>query len=339
VAWNTIPPGGGGADDGGGGVTDSAGSCYDVVIVGAESAGCVLAARLSEDPSRRVLLLEAGPDYPPVESHPADIADGGTLAASHDWGYSAEPAGLGPGLALPRGKLVGGSSAVNACFALRGSPADHDGWAEAGNEGWSFDEVLPAFRSVEQDLDFGDRRWHGDSGPLLIRRYAEAELTPIQHGRRISSALAFLTPARHQSNFELRPDVLVDRVEISRGRAVAVHLASPSDRIEAGMIVLAAGAYGSAPLLLRSGVGPSDELRQAGIHPNLDLPGVGRGLVDHPGASLDVVAPPDSPTRPVYQSVVTLHSRDADQSGASDLQLFAAGSWEYEESPTGSAPS
>ena len=129
--------------------------------------------------------------------------------------------------------------------------------------------------------------------------------------------------------------MLVDRVEIRGERAVAVRLAAPGQRIEAGMIVLAAGAYGSAPILLRSGIGPAEEIREAGIRPVLDLPGVGRGLIDHPGASLAIVAPVGSPTRPVYQSVVTLRSRGADPEGAPDLQLFAPGAWGSEMSPTG----
>jgi choline dehydrogenase len=329
---------------------------YDIVIIGAGSAGCVLAARLSQDPARSVLLLEAGPDYP--AALPADIADGRRLAASHDWGLRSEPGPDRHDLAVPRGRLVGGSSAVNACFALRGHPADYDAWASPGDPEWTFKQVLPAFRAIEADHDFGDAAWHGRTGPLPIQRYAE--LTPLHRvfleaanaagyphcddhnapgatgagrlptncrdGRRISSAIAFLNPARPRPNLQIRPDVLVDRLEVSRGRAVAVVLAD-GERIPAGTIVLAAGTYGSPAVLLRSGIGPADELAALGVAPLADLPAVGRGLIDHPAASIDVVAPADWPAMPVFQSVVTTHSASADPTGPPDIQLFAAGTF------------
>jgi choline dehydrogenase len=341
---------------------------YDVIIIGAGSAGCVLAAQFSASPQSRVLLLEAGPDYATEESLPADIADGGRLAASHDWGLSSEPGVGGSPLNLPRGKIVGGSSAVNACFALRGHPGDYDQWGALGNPGWSFADVLPAFRAMETDLDHGGQPWHGDSGPLPIRRYPGPERTPIQQafldaaiaaghpevadhnapgavgagvlptncvgGRRISSALAFLGPARHRSNLVIRPDVLVDRIVVRQGRAEAVVLAG-GERLAGGLIVVAAGAYGSPAILLRSGIGPAADLTPLGIRPVLDLPGVGRGLADHPASSIDFAVPASWPGQPVFQSVATFHSGKADPAGPPDLQMFAAGTWPDPGAATG----
>ena len=151
----------------------------DTIIVGAGSAGCVLAARLSEEPSCSVVLLEAGPDYPSEAELPAEVRKGFTATPTHDWGYVSEP-GLGiPPIAQLRAKLVGGCSATNATFALRGSPADYDDWAAQGNPGWSFSEVLPFFRKLESDADF-DNEWHGQDGPLPIRRYSHESLVPGQ---------------------------------------------------------------------------------------------------------------------------------------------------------------
>ena len=126
---------------------------HDVIVVGGGAAGCVVAARLSEDGTRRVLLLEAGPDY--RMEIPVDVRDGWRPTTSHDWGYIAEPDETGVARALPRGKLLGGCSSTNATFALRGHPADYDAWARAGNHGWSFEEVLPFFVRLESDADFG----------------------------------------------------------------------------------------------------------------------------------------------------------------------------------------
>lgn len=140
---------------------------YDVIVVGAGSAGCVLAARLSQTPDRQVLLLETGPDYPQRHLLPPEIADGTTVAGSHDWGYRSMPGKGGRMVPLPRGRLVGGSSAVNGTFALRGFPEDYDEWAYAGNDDWSFADVLPMFRALETTLTTATSR--GTETPARFR--------------------------------------------------------------------------------------------------------------------------------------------------------------------------
>jgi choline dehydrogenase len=234
---------------------------HEVVVVGSGSAGCVLAARLSEDPDCSVTLLEAGPDYPDAAALPPEIASGLAPAFTHDWGYRSEPGPLGRSLDLYRGRLVGGSSAVNATIALRGTPGDYDQWAALGNPGWSFAEVLPFFRRLERDLDFDDP-WHGRDGPLPIRRAGPDELGPVHRafldacaasgyrrvsdhnapgalgaglvplntvgGARQSTALTYLAHARRRPNLTIRGGALVDRVLVEDGRVAGVYLAAPA---------------------------------------------------------------------------------------------------------------
>jgi choline dehydrogenase len=152
---------------------------YDVIVVGSGSAGCVLAARLSENERCRVVVVEAGPDYPALADLPADIADGSAPTLSHDWGFASELDEAGRSIALPRARLVGGCSATNAGFALRGWPAGYDQWAARGNPGWSFADLLPLFRAVESDADFATDR-HGSDGPIPIHRPSPDELSPLQ---------------------------------------------------------------------------------------------------------------------------------------------------------------
>jgi choline dehydrogenase len=314
---------------------------YDDIIVGGGSAGAVLAARLSEDPARRVLLLEAGPDYATVESTPADLRDGWRMSLrAHDWGLTAEAV---PGRAIPypRAQVVGGSSAVNATIALRGVPADYDEWAALGNDEWSWAKVLPYFRRLEDDPE-GDDELHGRGGPIAIRRWRADELIPVQRaffevcrhlgfaevadhnhpaatgvgpfpqnrrGRlRLSTAIGYLLPARHRPNLTIWPHCLVNRVIFTGDRAAGVDIGAEGEPepVHGRRITLAAGAIGSPAILLRSGIGPKAALAGLGIEPVADLPGVGAGLADHPVTRLLLVPKPGScePQTPLAQVVV-----------------------------------
>ena len=314
---------------------------YDDIIVGGGSAGAVLAARLSEEPARRILLVEAGPDYPALESTPADLRDGWRMSLhAHDWGLTAE-AVPGRPIPYPRGRVTGGCSAVNATIALRGVPADYDDWAALGNGEWSWEKVLPYFRRLEDD-PVGDAELHGRGGPVAICRWRPDELIPVQRaffevcrrlgfpevadhnhpqatgvgtfpqnrrGRvRQSVAIAYLLPARQRPNLTIRPDCLVNRILVEHGRAAGVEVQSGADTepVYGRRTTLAAGAIGSPAILLRSGIGPRDALAALGIELVADLPGVGANLIDHPVTRLLLVPRPGScdPQTPLAQVVV-----------------------------------
>jgi choline dehydrogenase len=302
---------------------------FDYIIVGAGSAGVPLAARLSADPARRVALIEAGPDYPTVAETPADLLDGNEMSLiEHDWGFTA---GLLPTRPTRyfQGKVTGGSSAVGNTIAIRGMPEDFEEWAAAGNPEWAWPKVLPHFLALENDLDFGGA-FHGHDGPIPIRRWRPDELTPVQqsfldgvlaagypytddHNHpastgvgpapstrrdsrvRVSTAMGYLTPeVRARDNLTIIAGAVVNRVLVdgAAARGVEVLTGSATQELRARRVIVSAGAVNTPAILLRSGIGPEDELRRHGIDVRLDLPGVGAGLSEQARTGVFMVPKP-----------------------------------------------
>ena len=298
---------------------------YEVIVVGAGSAGATIATRISEDPNRSVLLLEAGPDYPDFQQLPDDLKLGNNVWVSaygpHNWGYVAQVTPQQPNLTIPRGKATGGSSAINGQVLYRGIPEDYDRWAEWGNDEWAFTKILPYFRKLEYDYDFPGGDFHGSDGPIPVRRYPREEWLPHAvafqqacldegfrddpdqnhpdstgisprarntiDGVRISTALAYLDTARHRLNLTVRANVTARRIVFEGKRAVGLEVESGDERftIEGDQIILSSGAIGSPHLLLLSGIGPAEQLNSVGVNVVHDLPGVGKNLRDHPNAT------------------------------------------------------
>ncbi len=291
---------------------------FDFIIVGAGSAGCVLASRLSEDPRCTVLLLEAGGFEHRHWRMKMPLAWRDTFRDPQlSWGYSSEPEIYADArsIAVPRGKVLGGSSSVNGMMYSRGHPADYDSWRSLGLTGWSYPEVLPYFRRSERNWR-GDSRYHGASGPLTVARHvtdeaiyprliATAEKLGYAHlddfhgarvegfsapdfnvhrGRRASTAARYLRPAMSRSNLVTQVDALAHRILFEGQRAVGIEYEHGGvlKRARAEReVILAAGVFNSPQLLLLSGIGPARELEAAGIAPLADLAGVGKNLQDH----------------------------------------------------------
>jgi choline dehydrogenase-like flavoprotein len=290
---------------------------YDYVVVGAGSAGAVVAGRLSEEPDVRVLLIEAGGKGRHLNIQvPAAFSK--QFKTRHDWHYSTEPEPFLDGRSVyhPRGKMLGGCSGQNAMIYIRGNRADYDGWAAEGARGWSYDEVLPYFKRAEANGRGADR-FHGADGPLhiedprspndLSRRMVDAMVATgmprnddfngaqqlgaglyqvtQRRGRRWTTADGYVSPARKRPNLTVWTDATVHRVQVEDGRAVGVQVerngAVETVRAEAE-VVLSAGAFGSPHLLMLSGIGPADHLREHGVDVLVDNPHVGNHLMDHP---------------------------------------------------------
>jgi choline dehydrogenase len=328
----------------------------DVLVVGGGSAGAVVAARLVEQ-GATVVLLEAGPDYGPREGKrwPTDLLDPLAMPESHDWGYHSADRHR-RSLPFTRGRVIGGTSALNGCAAVWGSRHDYDGWAAGGNPGWGADELEPLFATAMAKLR--TRVSGGDeitpyqaaflSGAPAGGLKVSANLNDLDEdcavavapmniadGVRFNTAFAYLDPVRSSPSLQIVGEALVDRVLFAGGRARGVEalIGGERRRVEAASVFLTSGSYGSPAILLRSGVGPTAELAALGIASVHDLPGVGANLHDHPSVTVRYAGTREledrtrafSARKPVPDEQVIAKTRTPDCTEAFDLHLYPLG--------------